>query len=68
MKKFILSILISGLFGPAVADTKAVSKFRLDGDTLRYDTEADGLKKVSSITQIPTIYVFICRKILEFRT
>ena len=45
MKKFILSIVISGLFGPVVADTNAVSKFRLDGDTLLYDTEADGLKK-----------------------
>ena len=45
MKKFILSIVISGLFGPVVADTKAVSKFQLDGDTLHYDTEVDGLKK-----------------------
>ena len=45
MKRFILSIIISGLFGPVVAETKTTSKFRLDGDTLRYDTEVDGLKK-----------------------
>ena len=45
MKSFILTLVVSGLFGPVVADTETVSRFRLDGDTLHYDTELDGLKK-----------------------